>query len=72
MAIDKTLPSSNEQLHEVAKTYGTPVFVYDEEGAITFLECNSNGQYGWLEESLGLPISDAIASELIKIAKDKN
>jgi glutathione synthase/RimK-type ligase-like ATP-grasp enzyme len=34
------------------------------KGDFVFLEANPNGQYSWLENDLGLPISDAIASEL--------
>lgn len=43
-------------------------FIESSDGALTFLECNPNGQYGWLEDELGLPISDAITNELAKIA----
>ncbi len=34
------------------------------KGDFVFLEANPNGQYSWLENDLGLPISDATASEL--------
>jgi hypothetical protein len=47
---------------------GTFDFIEDDEGQITFLECNANGQYKWLEQSLGFPISTAIVSELAAIA----
>jgi glutathione synthase/RimK-type ligase-like ATP-grasp enzyme len=50
--------------------YGAFDFVEDNEGRTTFLECNPNGQFMWLEEILDLPISDAIADELIKIASN--
>ncbi len=43
--------------------HGAFDFIENEDG-ITFLECNLNGQYLWLEEDLGLPISEAIADEL--------
>ena len=49
--------------------FGAFDFVEDREGNVTFLECNTNGQYAWLEDQLGLPISAAIASELDTIAK---
>lgn len=48
--------------------YGAFDFIESEDGQITFLECNPNGQFIWLEDLLNLPISDAIVSELIKIA----
>ena len=50
--------------------YGAFDFIESDDGKITFLECNPNGQYGWLEEELGLPISKAIADLLIQIAKN--
>lgn len=49
--------------------YGAFDFVENSDGEVVFLECNPNGQYGWLEEQLELPISDAIADELAKIAR---
>lgn len=49
--------------------YGAFDFVEKPDGEMVFLECNPNGQYGWLEDQLGLPISSSIAAELIKIAK---
>lgn len=47
-------------------TYGAFDFIEDADGKITFLECNSNGQFRWLEELLDIPISDAIVDSLIK------
>jgi hypothetical protein len=49
--------------------FGCFDFIEDDEGRITFLEMNPNGQYYWLEKDLGLPISRAIAKELISIAQ---
>ncbi|HKS46022.1 MAG TPA: hypothetical protein VJT49_13100 [Amycolatopsis sp.] len=51
--------------------FGTFDFIEQSDGQIIFLEINPNGQYGWLEEDLGVPISEAIAGELIKIAKHR-
>lgn len=48
--------------------YGAFDFVETPEGDIVFLEVNTNGQYKWLEHDLGLPISEAIADELVSIA----
>lgn len=50
--------------------YGAFDLIEDTNGQITFLECNSNGQFMWLEKLLNLPISNAIANELIKISKE--
>lgn len=49
--------------------YGAFDFIEGSDGSMTFLECNPNGQYGWLEDQLGLPISRAIATELVTIAQ---
>lgn len=51
--------------------FGAFDFVEDSQGNITFLECNTNGQFGWLEDQLNLPISRAIADELEKIANGR-
>lgn len=50
--------------------FGAFDFVEDPDAQFTFLECNPNGQYGWLEDTLGFPISNAIADELALIARD--
>lgn len=49
--------------------YGAFDFIEEPNGRIIFLEVNPNGQFAWLEEILGLPISKAIADELINIAQ---
>lgn len=36
------------------------------DGDFFFLEVNPNGEWGWLETSLGLPIADAIVDELCR------
>lgn len=48
--------------------FGAFDFIENPDGEIVFLECNPNGQYSWLEETLGFPIAAAVASELIQIA----
>ena len=48
--------------------YGAFDFIETEDDELYFVEVNSNGQFLWLEKELGLPISDAIADELITIA----
>lgn len=52
--------------------YGAFDFIEREDGAVIFLECNPNGQYGWLEAMLDFPISQAIAAELMRIAKARS
>jgi glutathione synthase/RimK-type ligase-like ATP-grasp enzyme len=56
-----------EFLRKLNLRFGCFDFIENDDG-ITFLECNPNGQYGWLEQELELPISRAITAELIKIA----
>ena len=58
-------------LERMGLGFGAFDFIEQPDGQIIFLECNPNGQYGWLEEDLGLPISDAIAAALIRIAKQR-
>ncbi len=49
--------------------FGAFDLIETPEGETVFLECNPNGQYGWLEDSLGFNISRSIADELINIAE---
>jgi len=46
-------------------SYGAYDFVVTTEGRYVFLECNPSGQWLWLEEALGLPISRALATLLM-------
>ena len=59
------------QCQTMLKTYGMRYGAFDfveDDNAITFLEMNPSGQYYWLETELGLPLSDALAGELSRIA----
>lgn len=60
-----------QYLGKMGLRFGAFDFIEKPDGEIVFLECNPNGQYGWLEEELGLPISEAVAAELIKKAKQR-
>jgi hypothetical protein len=57
-----------EYLGRFGLRFGSFDFIEDHDGKITFLECNANGQYRWLEQGLGFPISNAITDELATIA----
>lgn len=46
--------------------YGAFDFAVDPEGTWWMLECNSVGQYTWIEDATGLPISAAVADLLQK------
>lgn len=73
----ETFPEAEKEkcrayLNTYGLRYGAFDFIESPDGTITFLECNPNGQYGWLETQLGLPISRALANELITIAKQRS
>ncbi len=53
-------------LNELELNFGCFDFVVDENDNIFFLECNSNGQWLWIEEDTRMDISGAIAEWLIK------
>lgn len=44
--------------------YGAADFVVGSDGTWTFLELNPNGQWGWIEEQAGIPLSHHLAAEL--------
>lgn len=66
----------DEQTGDLCRTYlqefglgiGSFDFVERPDGTLVFLECNPSGQFGFLEELLQLPISEAVASQLGAIA----
>ncbi|WP_329174568.1 ATP-grasp ribosomal peptide maturase [Streptomyces sp. NBC_01477] len=45
-------------------SYGAFDFAITADGVWWFLECNPNGQWGWLEAAAGLPIGAAVADLL--------
>lgn len=49
--------------------YGAFDLIEQPNGQIVFLECNPSGQHNWLEQELGIPVADALAAELAKIAE---
>ncbi len=59
-------------LEKLGLKFGAFDFIENPDGIVTFLECNANGQYGWLEHELGYSISSAIADELIKISRENS
>ncbi|MDX2776707.1 hypothetical protein PV379_05095 [Streptomyces caniscabiei] len=65
---DSTLAEKCKNLLERCNLrFGAFDFIETPDGEMIFLEVNPNGQYGWLEKTLGLPISKAVADELIQI-----
>lgn len=64
------LPCSMEQrcvhlVEQLGLSYGAIDMVVTPDGRYVFLEINPNGQYLWIEETTGLPISDAICDLLM-------
>ncbi len=57
-----------ELLGRAGLRFGTFDFIEREDSSMVYLEMNPNGQYIWLEDILGLPISRAVGSELQRIA----
>ncbi|MEU9458672.1 ATP-grasp ribosomal peptide maturase [Streptomyces sp. NPDC048312] len=51
-------------LTEFGLDFGAFDFAVTGDGAWWFLECNPNGQWAWLEDAAGLPITAAIADLL--------
>lgn len=51
-------------LADFGLNFGAFDFAVTPDGAWWFLECNPNGQWAWLEEAAGLPITGAIADLL--------
>jgi MvdD family ATP-grasp ribosomal peptide maturase len=49
--------------------YGAADFIVTPEGRHVFLEVNPVGEFFWLEQCPGLPISDAIADVLLGLAR---
>src|SRR5262249_46875973 len=45
--------------------YGAIDLVLTPDGRYVFLEINPNGQFLWIEEATGLPISDAVCNVLM-------
>ena len=51
-------------LTDLGLNFGAFDFAVTADGAWWFLECNPNGQWAWLEDAAGLPITTAIADLL--------
>jgi glutathione synthase/RimK-type ligase-like ATP-grasp enzyme len=53
-------------MSELGLVYGAVDLIRTPAGEYVFLEVNPGGEWGMLERDLGLPISEAIAEELLK------
>ena len=54
-----------EMLSKLGLTFGAFDMILTPENNYVFLEINPNGQWGWIEDLTGMPISETIASTLI-------
>lgn len=66
-----SLPSDVQAgVHAYLRTFGLIFGAFDftvgKDGKYSFLECNPNGQWAFIEQATGQPISDAIAAELTR------
>ena len=69
-----SLPKSIEEkcrqyLRLLHLNFGCFDFVVTPEGEYVFLECNPNGQWGWIEDECGVPMSEAMIDCLINCRK---
>lgn len=51
-------------LDTMGLVYGALDFVVSPDGSYAFLECNSGGQFGWLEARTGAPLTQTLANLL--------
>ncbi len=52
-------------MNRLGLRFGALDFLVTPDGEWYFLEINPNGQWAWIEQETGLPISDAIADALL-------
>ena len=52
---------------ELGLVYGGVDLIVQPDGQVVFLEVNSFGEWGMLEQSLGLPVADALAGALLGV-----
>ncbi|WP_134664053.1 ATP-grasp ribosomal peptide maturase [Amycolatopsis sp. CFH S0078] len=56
----------HDLMASMSLTYGALDFVVQPDGTWTFLEVNAGGQYGWLEDETGAPLTGQLADLLAK------
>lgn len=52
-------------MRRLGLVFGAIDFVLTKDGELYFLEVNPSGQFLWLEDELGLPLSDTLADSLV-------
>lgn len=69
--IDELQPSLEKYLSSFGLEYGVFDFVKTPAGDYVFLECNPDGQWGWLEEETGQPVvTDMFARHVLRLMGD--
>lgn len=69
------LPDSVERgcvalVRDLGLRYGAIDLVLTPEGEYVFLEINPNGQFLWLEEAAGVPLTEALCDLLVELDRD--
>jgi glutathione synthase/RimK-type ligase-like ATP-grasp enzyme len=62
---DETAERCVRLVAELGLCYGAIDLVLTPDGRYVFLEINPNGQYLWIEQATGMPISDALCDLLL-------
>jgi len=60
------LAGVRELMRALGLRYGALNFVITPDGEWTFLEVNAGGQYGWIEDATGAPLTEQLADLLAK------
>jgi glutathione synthase/RimK-type ligase-like ATP-grasp enzyme len=58
-----------DYMNALGLDFGALDFVLTPQNEYVFLEVNPNGQWIWIEEKLGFPISEAIATRLLDMSE---
>jgi len=62
----EVIESVRRLMAEMGLVYGALDFVIGPDKAWTFLEINAGGQYGWIEDETGAPLTDQLADLLMR------
>ena len=69
-ALPERIPRCLHLMDALGLSYGAVDLIVTPDGRHVFLEINPNGQWGWIEDLTGQPISDAVADVLAGRAVD--
>jgi glutathione synthase/RimK-type ligase-like ATP-grasp enzyme len=56
-------------MHKLGLNFGAVDMILTPDGRYVFLEINPNGQWGWVEDLTGMPISEEIIGLLTQSSK---